>query len=384
MRAVVYQGPFKVTIEKVPDPTIQQPTDVIVKITSTCICGSDLHMYEGRTAAKQGLVFGHENMGTVEEVGKAVTSIRKGDRVSMPFNVACGFCKNCLAGFTGFCLTVNPGFAGGAYGYVAMGPYTGGQAEYLRVPYADFNCLPLPGKPEDEFEADFSLLADIFCTGYHGAHLAEVSPGDTVAVFGGGPVGIMAALSCLIRGAAVVYSVDRVPERLELAKKIGCIPINFDEGDAVKQIRDQRHGEGVDKGIDAVGYQACAPKKGKELREVPNVVLEALTQVVNPCGILAIPGLYVPSDPGGVDDQAKKGYLLMPFGKMFEKGLTIRTGQCNVKRYNRHLRDLIVQGRAKPGVVVSNVLALDKAPGAYDKFDKRIEGYTKVILKPFA
>ncbi len=384
MRAVVYQGPFKVTVEKVPDPKLQQPTDVIVKITSTCICGSDLHMYEGRTAAKSGLVFGHENMGTVEEVGKAVTSIRKGDRVSMPFNVACGFCKNCLAGFTGFCLTVNPGFAGGAYGYVAMGPYTGGQAEYLRVPYADFNCLPLPGKPEDEFEADFSLLADIFCTGYHGAHLAEVSPGDTVAVFGAGPVGIMAALSCLIRGAAEVYSVDRVPERLALAKKIGCIPINFDKGDAAKQIRDQRHGEGVDKGIDAVGYQACAPKKGNELREVPNVVLDALTQVVNPCGILAIPGLYVPSDPGGVDDQAKKGYLLMPFGKMFEKGLTIRTGQCNVKRYNRHLRDLIVQGRAKPNVVVSNVLALDKAPMAYDKFDKRIEGYTKVILKPSA
>ena len=384
MRAVAYQGPFKVKVEQVPDPKLEQPTVVFVNISSSCICGSDLHMYEGRTAASPGLVFGHENMGLVEEVGKAVTSIKKGDRVSMPFNVACGFCKNCLAGFTGFCLTVNPGFAGGAYGYVAMGPYTGGQAEYLRVPYADFNCLPLPGKPEDEWEADFSLLADIFCTGYHGAHLAEVDPGDTVAIFGAGPVGIMAGLSCVIRGAAAVYMVDRITERLELARKIGCIPINFDQVDPVEQIRQERHGDGVDKGIDAVGYQACAPKAGKQLKEVPNTVLEALTQVVNPCGILSIPGLYVPSDPGGVDEQAKKGYLLMPFGKIFEKGLTLRTGQCNVKRYNRHLRDLIVQGRAKPSVVASHVLPLDQAPTAYEKFDKRIEGYTKVILKPFA
>lgn len=384
MRAVVYQGPFKVNVERVPDPKLEQPTDVIVKITSTCICGSDLHMYKGRTAAAPALVFGHENMGTVEEVGKAVPSIKKADRVSMPFSVACGFCKNCLASFTGFCLTVNPGFAGGAYGYVAMGPYVGGQAEYLRVLYADFNCLPLPGKSEHEFEKDFSLLADIFCTGYHGAYLAEVSPGDTVAVFGAGPVGIMAALSCIIRGAAEVYVVDHVPERLAVAEKIGCFPINFDQGDAVKQIRDKRHGEGVDKGIDPVGYQACAPKTGQELKEVPNAVLDALTQVVNPCGILAIPGLYVPSDPGGVDAHAQKGYLLMPFGKIFEKGLTLRTGQCNVKKDNRHLRDLIVRGRAKPSVVVSNVLSLDQAPMAYDKFDKRVEGYTKVILKPSA
>ena len=154
--------------------------------------------------------------------------------------------------------------------------------------------------------------------------------------------------------------VDRVPERLALAESIGCIPINFDKGDAVKQIRDKRRGEGVDKGIDAVGYQACAPKTGQELKEVPNAVLDALTQVVNPCGILAIPGLYVPSDPGGVDAQAPKGYLLIPFGKIFEKGLTVRTGQCNVKKYNRHLRDLIVRGRARPSVVVSNVLPLDQ------------------------
>ena len=142
MKAVVYKGPFQVAVENVPEPTLQQPNDVVVKITSTCICGSDLHMYEGRTAAQPGIVFGHENMGIIQEVGLAVKTLSVGDRVVMPFNVACGFCKNCQRGFTGFCTTVNPGFAGGAYGYVAMGPWGGGQAEYLQVPYADFNCLP--------------------------------------------------------------------------------------------------------------------------------------------------------------------------------------------------------------------------------------------------
>ena len=160
MKAVVYQGPFSVSVEDVPDPEIQHPNDVIVKITSSCICGSDLHMYEGRTAAEPGIIFGHENMGVIEEVGSAVKSLSAGDRVVMPFNVGCGFCKNCQRGFTGFCVTVNPGFAGGAYGYVAMGPWRGGQAEYLQVPHADFNCLPLPAG--DEFESDFALLADIF------------------------------------------------------------------------------------------------------------------------------------------------------------------------------------------------------------------------------
>lgn len=378
MKAVVYNGPFKVSVENVPDPQIKHPNDVIVKITSTCICGSDLHMYEGRTAAEPGIVFGHENMGIVEEVGNAVKTIKKGERVSMPFNVACGFCKNCRTGFTGFCTTVNPGFAGGAYGYVAMGPWRGGQTEFLQVPFADFNCLPLP--PGTEFESDFALLADIFPTGWHGATLAEVSAGESVAVFGAGPIGIMATLSCIIKGAAEVYTVDRVPERLQLAEKIGAIPINFDEGDPVEQIRGKRKGDGVDKGIDAVGYQATGAKAEKE---IPNKVLSDLINVVNPCGLLGIPGLYVPSDPGGVDPHASKGELLIPFGKLFEKGLGLKTGQCNVKRYNAQLRDLIIAGKAKPSVVVSHPNEpLDNAPVAYEKFDKRIEGYTKVVLKP--
>ncbi len=377
MRAVVYKGPFKVAVEQVPDPKIQHPNDVIVHITSSCICGSDLHMYEGRTAAQPGIVFGHENMGIVEEVGTGVTTLRKGDRVVMPFNVACGFCKNCERGFTGFCLTVNPGFAGGAYGYVAMGPYTGGQAEYLRVPFADFNALKLP--PGTEHEEDFALLADIFPTGYHGTELAQVSPGESVAVFGAGPVGAMAAYSALIRGAAQVFVVDRVPERLQKMKEIGAIPIDFSKGDPVQQIRNMRGGDGVDKGIDAVGYQAIEPGKSNES---PTTVLDALIQIVNPTGMLGIPGLYVPADPGGVDPHAKEGRLLIPFGKLFEKGLRLGTGQCNVKRYNRYLRDLIIAGRAKPSFIVSHNTPLNDAPTAYDKFDKRIEGYTKVILKP--
>jgi glutathione-independent formaldehyde dehydrogenase len=377
VKAVVYKEPFKVAVEEVEDPRIQHPNDVLVGITSTAICGSDLHMYEGRTAAQPGIVFGHENMGMVEEVGDGVTSIKKGDRVVMPFNVACGFCKNCVAGYTAYCLTVNPGFAGGAYGYVAMGPWTGGQAERLRVPYADFNCLKLP--PGTAHETDFILLADIFPTGYHGCELAQVSPGESLVVYGAGPVGLMAAYSAMLRGAAKVFVVDRIPERLQKAEQIGGIPINFTEGNPVDQIKDQTAGEGTDKGVDAVGYQAHAgPGEGEE----PAVVLNALIDTVRATGALGVPGLYVPSDPGGPDEHAKQGMLLVAVGRLFEKGLRVGTGQCDVKRYNMHLRDLITAGRAVPSFVVSHELPLDQAPVAYEKFDKRVEGYTKVVLHP--
>jgi len=377
MKAVVYENPFNVAVKEVEDPRIQHPNDVLVRVTSTAICGSDLHMYEGRTAAQSGIVFGHENLGVIEETGSGVSSLKKGDRVVMPFNVACGFCKNCLAGFTGFCLTVNPGFAGGAYGYVAMGPYTGGQAEHLRVPYADFNCLKLP--PGDRWETDFVLLADIFPTGYHGCELAQVSPGESVAVYGAGPVGLMAAYSALLRGASKVFVVDRVPERLAKAEEIGAIPIDFTKGDPAEQIREQTDGEGTDKGVDAVGYQAHSHDAS---HEEPAVVLNTLIMTVRPTGMLGVPGLYVPSDPGAPDENAKHGQLLVSIGKMFEKGQRMGTGQCNVKRYNRQLRDLIISGRAKPSFVVSHELPLDQAPMAYEKFDKRIEGFTKVVLHP--
>ncbi|MDA3647775.1 glutathione-independent formaldehyde dehydrogenase [Saccharopolyspora indica] len=377
MKAVVYQEPFSVAVGEVDRPSIQHPNDVIVRITSTAICGSDLHMYEGRTAAEPGIVFGHENMGIIEELGSGVTSLNRGDRVVMPFNVACGFCKNCMAGNTGFCLTVNPGFAGGAYGYVAMGPYSGGQAEYLRVPFADFNCLTLPA--DGSHEADFVLLADIFPTGYHGCELAQVSPGESVVVYGAGPVGLMAAYSALLRGAARVFCVDRIPERLAKAAEIGAVPIDFSQGDPVAMIKDQTDGEGTDKGIDAVGYQA---QVGDGSKEEPAVVLNSLIDTVRATGRLGVPGLYVPADPGGPTDEAKKGMLLVSVGRMFEKGQVIGTGQCNVKRYNRQLRDMIIAGRAEPSFVVSHELSLSDAPDAYRKFDQRIEGYTKVVLHP--
>lgn len=377
MRAVVYTEPFKVVVRNVEKPKLLHPNDVIVKVTTSCICGSDLHMYEGRTAAQSGIVFGHENMGIVDEVGEGVTLLKKGDRVVMPFNVACGHCLNCEEGRSAFCTEVNPGFAGGAYGYVAMGPYPGGQAEYVRVPFADFNALKLP--PGTEHEEDFALLADIFPTGWHGIELSGFRPGESVAVFGAGPVGLMAAYSAVLRGAAQVFVVDRVAERLQKAREIGCIPINLSNGDPAEQIKKYRGGREVDRGVDAVGYQAVSAD-GKT--EKPNAVLEALISVVRPTGGLGIPGLYVPKDPGAPDSNSAKGYITFPFGKLFEKGLTVGTGQCNVKKYNRYLRDLIIAGRAKPSFVVSHNLSLDEATSAYDKFDKRIEGYTKVLLHP--
>lgn len=254
-------------------------------------------------------------MGIIVEVGSGVTLLQKGDRIVLPFNVADGRCRNCEEGKTAFCTGVNPGFAGGAYGYVAMGPYQGGQvsslppfalsfltplyspfrlhpqAQYLRVPYADFNGLKLP--PGTEHESDFALLADIFPTGWHGLNLSGFQAGESVAVFGAGPVGLMAAYSATLRGASAVYVVDRVPERLQVAEKIGCVGIDFSEGDAVKMII-EKNGGMVDRAVDAVGYQAVGSGKGNE-EEVPNVVLEQLIQVTRPTGGLGIPGLYVPS-----------------------------------------------------------------------------------------
>jgi glutathione-independent formaldehyde dehydrogenase len=376
MKAVVYKEPYKVDVDEVEDPRIEDPTDVIIKITTAAICGSDLHMYEGRTDAEPGIVFGHENMGTVVEAGPGVASVKEGDRVVLPFNVACGFCKNCLAGSTGFCLTVNPGFGGGAYGYVSMGPYQGGQAEYLRVPFADFNCLQLP--KGNEHEKDFALLADIFPTGYHATELAQVGPGETVTVMGAGPVGLMAAYSAVIKGAAKVFVVDRIPDRLALAERLGAIPVSLSDGDVAEQIRSQTNGDGTDKGVDAVGFQATAAQGDEQ----PAVVLNTLVDAVRATGMLGVVGLYVPSDPGAPSEEAGRGELLFRIGKFFEKGLRMGSGQANVKAYNRHLRDLIIAGRAEPSFVVSKELPLDEAPDAYKRFDNREEGYTKVLLHP--
>jgi glutathione-independent formaldehyde dehydrogenase len=367
MRAVVYRKPFDVAVEEVPDPRIEHPNDVIVRVTSTGISGSDLHVYEGRTAAEPGTVFGHENLGIVEDVGSGVTGLEQGDRVVMPFNIACGFCKNCVAGLTGFCLTLNPqGIPLGVCGNSAIPPYPGGQAEYLRVPYADFNCLPLPAGIDHE--SDYALLADVFSTGYHGCELAGVSPGETVAVFGAGPLGLMAAYAALLRGAAQVFVADRVPAWLAMAMQIGAIPIDLAQGDPVQQIKDLTGGEGTDRGIDAVGHQPAGAA-------APDPALGRLARIVRPAGSLGVPGHCVPSDPGR---------LPPALDAVFERGLRLGTGQANVKRYNRQLRDLITQGRASPGFVVSHELPLAEAPTAYESVERQAEGFTKVILKPEA
>ena len=377
MKAVVYKGPYEVAVEEVEDPKIQDPTDVIVRITSTAICGSDLHMYEGRTDAEPGISFGHENMGIVEEVGSGVTTVSKGDRVVMPFNVACGFCDNCRAGKSAFCLTVNdPGMAGGAYGYVGMGPYAGGQAEMLRVPFADYNCVQLP--KGNEHEKDFAMLADIFPTGYHSTELAGVKPGETVAVYGAGPVGQMAAYSALLKGASRVFVVDNKSDRLDIAKNMGAEPINFDDGDPAQQIHDAVQAYGVDRGIDAVGYQATVSSG----EEQPAIVLNQLVDTVRHTGGLGIVGLYLPSDPGAPNEHAAKGELLFRIGRFFEKGQFMGTGQADAKQYAHKLRDLIIAGRAEPSFVVSQELPLADAPDAYRRFDNRESGYTKVLLQP--
>ncbi|MFC4150011.1 glutathione-independent formaldehyde dehydrogenase [Micromonospora mangrovi] len=378
MKAVVYRGPREVAIENRPDPTIQAPTDAIIRITTTNICGSDLHMYEGRTSVEQGKILGHENMGVVQEVGAAVSRIRVGDRVCAPFNIACGTCRNCVHGWTSFCLRVNPteGVDGAAYGYANMGPYDGGQAEYLRVPYADFNLLHLP--PGDEHEQDFAMLSDIFPTGWHGTELAGQRPGDTVAVFGAGPVGLMAAHSALIKGAARVFVVDKEPDRLAMAQRIGALPVNFAEGDPVQQIMDATNGRGADCGVEAVGYQAHDPSG----QEHPELVLDNLVSVVRSTGGIGVVGVYVPQDPKGPDPQEREGRVGWQYGTFFTKAQHMGTGQCPVMRYNRQLRDLIIDGRANPSFLVSHELPLDQAVEAYGHFDRRDQGWTKVLLHP--
>ncbi len=395
MKAVVFRGTSTVRVEDVDDPTIESATDCVVRITSTGICGSDLHMYEGRTPASPGVVLGHENMGVVEEVGSAVVSFRRGDRVVLPFNIACGFCENCTRGHYNFCLIANPEGAHAAYGYAGMGPFRGGQAELLRVPFADVNCLKLPGTPGDDLEDDFVLLSDIFPTGFHATELANVQAGSTVAVFGAGPVGLLSAYSAILKGASEVFVVDSIPERLKKVEQIGAVPIDFRRGDPVEQIFDLRRrnplfmgalrtGEekmvGVMCGIDAVGYQAR--DYADPAYEEPNEVLDALARVVNPTGVIGLVGVYLPQDPGARTDAQKHGRFELPWGELWEKGITVGQGQCPVKRYNVRLRDLIISGRARPSFVVSHRLPLADAPRAYEHFDRREAGYTKVVLKP--
>ncbi|OLF09853.1 aldehyde dehydrogenase [Actinophytocola xinjiangensis] len=379
MKAVVFNGAFDVAVREVPRPRLEKPSDAVIRVTTANICGSDLHPYEGRAPLDEGMVLGHENMGVVEETGDAVERIAVGDRVSVPFNIACGTCRNCDAGWTNACLRANPsGRPTAGYGYPMMGPYWGGQADHLRVPWADFNLLTLP--PGTDHEADFAMLSDIFPTGFHGAELAGVGAGDTVAVFGAGPVGLMAAHSAMIRGAARVFVVDKEPDRLALARRYGATPVDFSTADPTEVIMDATGGFGVDRGIEAVGYQA----HDHTGQEHPEMVLDKLIEVVRSTGRIGVVGVYNPEDPGAATEGAKKGRIGFDYGSVFDKNIAMGHGQCPVKRYNRQLRDMIMHDRANPGMIVSHELPLDEAPRAYDQFDKRVDGWTKVLLHPAA
>ncbi len=379
MKALVYNGPRDVTIRDVPDPRIEQPTDALVRITATNICGSDLHMYEGRTSVERGKVLGHENLGRVVEIGPAVERVKKSDWVCLPFNISCGFCENCGRGLTGFCLTTNPGSAGAAYGYAEMGPYQGGQAELLRVPFADFNCLVLPSDAEEK-EVDYVMLADIWPTGWHATELAAVEAGDFVVVYGAGPVGLLAAYSAILKQASKVMVVDRHPDRPKLAEQIGAIPIDDTREDPVERVKQLTGGAGADRGCECVGWQAHDPAG----HEHPNMTINKLVASVRPTAGIGVVGVFVPEDLKGPDEMSRQGQIAFGMGAFFSKGLRMGSGQTNVKAYNRHLCRLIHAGQARPSFIVSHCLELGAAPDAYRHFDSREPRWTKVVLRPVA
>lgn len=377
MKAIVYNGPRDISVKEMPDPKIKHPNDVIVRITTSNICGSDLHMYEGRTELEPGKIIGHENLGFIEECGAAVSSLKPGDHVCIPFNASCGYCKNCERGYTSACLTLNPGTAGAGYGYAGMGELQGGQAEFLRVPYADFNCLKLPEDARDR-ENDYVMLADIFPTGWHATELAGIMPGESVVIYGAGPVGLMAALSAQIKGAAQIMVVDRHPDRLALASQCGAMAIDDSKEDPVERVLELTQGEGADRGCECVGFHAHDPQG----HEVSNAVMNRLVKSVRATGSLGVVGVFMPEDPKSANELARKGEIAFDFGEFWTKGLRMGTGQTSVKAYNRHLSRLIETGRAKPSFIVSHAIPLDAAPDAYTHFDARESGWTKVVLKP--
>ena len=379
MRAVIYNGPHKVSVQDVTDATIEKPTDVLVRISTTNICGSDLHMYDGRTAFEKGGVFGHENLGQVIAVGAGVDRVKKNDWVCLPFNIGCGFCANCERGLTGYCLTCNPGNAGAAYGFAGMGPYRGGQAELLRVPYADFNCLVLP-EDATEKEEDYVMLSDIFPTGWHATELAGLLAGESIAIYGAGPVGLMAAMSAMIKGASRVFVVDSHDDRLALAESLGATAIDMRKADPVEAILEHTDGLGTDRGSECVGYQCC----DRNGHEVNNLTMNSVVASTKATGGIGVVGVFVAEDPKAKDELEKKGKMAFDFGALWFKGQQIRTGQANVKAYNRRLCELIRVGKAQPSRIISHRLTLDQAPEAYQHFHARDTGWTKVVLKPAA
>jgi glutathione-independent formaldehyde dehydrogenase len=377
-RGVVYIEQGKVEIQSIPFPKLDNPQGrkiehgVILKVVSTNICGSDQHMVRGRTTAQAGLVLGHEITGEVIEVGADVETIRKGDLVSVPFNVACGRCRTCKEQHTGVCETVNPARAGGAYGYVDMGGWIGGQAEYVMVPYADFNLLRFPDKEQAMGKIrDLTCLSDILPTGYHGAVTAGVGPGATVYVAGAGPVGLAAAASARLLGAAVVIVGDVNPLRLVHARSVGfeTVDLSLDAslGEQITQILGVPE---VDCAIDCVGFEARGHGHAGAQSEAPATVLNSLMEVTRVAGKIGIPGLYVTDDPGAVDSAAKRGSLSIRLGLGWAKSHSFHTGQTPVMKYNRQLMQAILWDRIKIAEIVGvEVITLDQAPAGYQQFD---------------
>src|SRR4051794_4279393 len=376
-RCDVYAGPGTVEVHDIgypelalPEQNRQTPHGVILKVVSTNICGSDQHMVRGRTTAPEGLILGHEITGEVIEVGRDVEFIKKGDLCSVPFNIACGRCRTCKEGDTGVCLTVNPERPGSAYGYVDMGGWVGGQAEYVLVPYADWNLLKFPDRDQAlEKILDLTMLSDIFPTGFHGAYTAGVGPGSTVYIAGAGPVGLAAAVGAQLLGAAVVIVGDLNADRLARARSFGCETVDVSQGDPKDQIDQILGVPEVDAAVDAVGFEARGHGADSS-HEAPATVLNSLMDVTAAGGRIGIPGLYVTGDPGGIDDAAKVGSLSLSLGTGWAKSLSFTTGQCPVMRYHRGLMKAILHDRVQIAKAVNaTVIKLDEAPQGYRDFD---------------
>jgi len=387
-KCVVYVEPGKVEVRDIGYPELALPEQkrkcehgVILKIVCTNICGSDQHMVRGRTTAPAGQTLGHEITGEVIETGRDVEFIKKGDLCSVPFNIACGRCRMCKEGKTGVCLNVNPARPGAAYGYVDMGGWRGGQAEYVMVPYADFNLLKFPDRDQAmEKILDLTMLSDIFPTGFHGAYTAGVGPGATVYIAGAGPVGLACAASAQLLGAAVVIVGDLIPERLQQARSIGCETIDLAEGNALPDQIEQIIGEPVvDAAVDCVGFEARG--HGHAAEEAPATVLNDVMTVARAGASIGIPGLYVTGDPGGVDENAKIGQLGIKIGTGWAKSHSFTTGQCPVMRYHRQLMMAILKGRVQIAKAVNaTAIRLDDAPQGYKDFDRGAA--KKFVLDP--
>ena len=390
MKALVWHGKNDVRVDSVDDPRLESPTDVIVKITATAICGSDLHLLDGyQPTMMPGDILGHEPMGIVEEVGSAVRNLKRGDRVVVPFVIACGDCFFCRKQLFAACERANPNGemaekvlghrVAGAFGFShLMGGFAGGQAEYLRVPFADVG----PQKIESDLPDEKVLfLSDIFPTGWMAAENAGIEDGDTVAVWGAGPVAQMTIQSAWMQGAGRVICIDRVPERLAMAAGAGrAETINFDEEHVKERLDEMTDGRGPDRCIDAVGCEAHShgsidavlDKVKKQLKlgtDRAHVLREAIL-CCRTAGTVSVPGVYV-----GMIDK-------LPFGAAMNKGLTIRTGQTHVQRYTRLLLDKIEAGEIDPSFIITHRAKLDEAPELYQKFRDKQDGCIKVVLRP--